>query len=247
LLAFRNLRIRAIGRTSYRGVPHVTIKMALGGKEDAVIDEVVVDSKLSYPRKIEGVLAWLQLGIGYLLDDVEGLNSVLGGALPPPTWIPVVPVHRIGNRYIRKPLSVVWGIITLYYFVICLFPLFLPFLFSGPYWELRLLAGNEMVSLLEKASKVELKRPFIVRAGGENMLTISYRPSLYFKSVLMTKLFLQNARVSYVNRPPGLRTIRLPRGNEFTWKVTDVVRVKVGGKMRRYSIKLEDGYANVYL
>ena len=41
-LSFKNLKIRAIGRTSYGGIPHITLKIALSGKEDVIIDEVVI-------------------------------------------------------------------------------------------------------------------------------------------------------------------------------------------------------------
>lgn len=247
LLSFKNLSIGEIGRVSYHGIAHVKIKIALVGEEDIIVDEVFMQSKLSYPRRIEGFFAWLQLGIGYLLDDVEGLNTVLGRSLPYITWIPIVPIHRINNSYIRKPLSVIWGIITFYYFVICLIPPFCLFLFTGPYVELRLFAGNKKVTLREKDSKAELKRPFIIKSGVENIFTISYRPALYFTSVLMTKLFLENARISYVKEPPKLRTIKLPRNNEFILRATDILRVKVKGKMRGYSVKLGDSYVNINL
>ena len=248
LLSFRNLSIGEIGRASYRGIPHVTIKIALTGKEDIIVDEVFMQSKLSYPRRIEGFFAWLQLGIGYLLDDVEGLNTVLGRSPPYTTWIPVIPFYRINNSYIRKPLSTIWGIVIFYYFIIfCIFPPFWLFLFMGPYAELRLFSGNKKVSLEEKDSKVELKRPFILKSGIENIFTISYRPSLYFTSVLMTKLFIENAKISYVKEPPKLRTTKLPRNNEFIWMVTDILRVKVKGKMRGYSVKLGTSYVNIHL
>ena len=111
-LSFRNIKIRAIGRASYSGIPKVTIKVAFIGKEDIIVDEVAIQSKLSYPRRIEGILAWLQLGIGYLLDDVEGLNNVLGRSFPTITWIPTVPFHRISRWYIRKPLNMILGIVV---------------------------------------------------------------------------------------------------------------------------------------
>jgi hypothetical protein len=247
ILSFRNLRIRSIGRRSYRGIPHVEVKIALTGKEDLIVDEVVIQSKLSYPRRIEGLLAWLQLGIGYFLDDVEGLNNVLGRSFRYiTTWIPSAPVHKINNPYIRKPLSAILGLVTFYYFIVLLFPLFWPFLFIGPYWELRLFSGNEKVRLLEKDSKRELKRPFILKLG-ENSFNISYQPSLYFYTLLMTKLFIENAKISYVKEPPRLRTIKLPRNNGFVWKVNDILRVKVSGKMRRYSVKLGASYANIHI
>jgi len=247
ILSFRNLRIRSIRRRSYSGIPHVEIKIALTGKEDLIVDEVVIQSKLSYPRRIEGLLAWLQLGIGYFLDDVEGLNNVLGRSFPYIAWIPSAPFHRINNSYIRKPLSAILGLVTFYYFIVCFFPLFWPFLFIGPYWELRLFSGNEKVRLSGKDNKVEFKRPFILKPGIENSFTISYQPSLYFNTLLMTKLFIDNAKISYVKEPPRLRTIKLPRNNEFTWKVNDILRVRVSGKMRRYSVKLGASYASIHL
>ena len=202
---------------------------------------------MSYPRRYEAILAWLQLGIGYFLDDVEGLNNVLGRSFPYIAWIPNVPFHRINISYIRKPLNAILGIVTFYYFIISLFPLLWPFLFSGPYWELKLISGNEKINLSEKVNKVELKRPFIIKSGIENSYNLSYKPSLYFNTLFMTKSFLENAKVSYVREAPRLSSIKLPRSNEFIWKVTDVLRVKVSGKMRGYSVKLGSSYAIIKL
>lgn len=244
ILLFRNFKIRSVGRRSYSGTPHVEIKIAFTGKGNLIVDEVEIHSKLSYPRRIEGALAWLQLGIGYFLDDVEGLNNVLGKSFPYTSWIPVFPFHRINNPYVRKPLNVVLGLVAFYYFGVLMFPLGWPFLFIGPYWELRLFSGNEKVRLSEKESRVELKRPFIIKPG-ENSFIISYQASLYFNTLLMTKLFIENAKISYVKKPDRLRTIKLPRNHEFTWKANDILRMKVSGKMRRYSVKLGESYANI--
>jgi len=179
---------------------------------------------------------------------VEGLNNVLGSSSPSlTTWIPSAPVHRINISYIRKPLGAIFGLVTFYYFIVFFFPLFWPFLFIGPYREFRLFSGNEKVRLLEKDSKRELERPFILKSG-ENSFTISYRPSLYFIPLLVVpKLFIKNAKISYVKEPPRLRMIKLPRNNGFGWKANDILRVKVSGKMRRYSVKLGASYANIHI
>lgn len=243
LLSFQNLGMRSVGRRSYGGIPHVDIKIALSGQQDLIVDEVVIHSKLLYPRRIEAVFAWLQLGIGYLTDDSEGLNTVLGRSFPSITWIPSAPFHKIGNPYIRKPLNILLGIITFYYFTVFLFPVFWPFLFSGPYWELKLYSGNENIRFSEKDTKAEVKRPFIIKSGVENNFVISYQPSLYINTMLMTKLFIENGKILYVKEPPRFRKLTLPRENEFTWKAIDVLRVRVSGKMRKYSVKLGASYA----
>jgi hypothetical protein len=245
ILSFRNLKIRSIGRKSYSGIPHVEIKIALTGNDNLIVDEVDIQSKLSYPRRIEGLLAWLQLGIGYFLDDIEGLNNVLGRSFPNIIWIPSFPFHRIHNSYIRKPLNIILGLVTFYYFIIFLIPIFWPFLFIGPYWELKMFSGNEKIKLLEIDSKTELKRPFILKSGIENNFTISYQPSLYLTTLLMTRLYVENTKISYVKEPPRLRTIKLPRNKEFIWKVTDILRVRVSGKMKRYFVKLGVSYVNI--
>jgi len=246
ILSFKNLSIRAIGRTSYHGIPHIMIKSAFVGKGDMIVDEVVIQSKLKYTRRIEAFWEWLRLGIAYFLDDVEGLKSVLGESFFSILWIPVFPFHRINNSCIRKPLNAISGIITFYYFIVCCFPLFWPLLFGGPYQELKLFSRNEDVGLSEKGSKVELKRPFIIKPGFERSFTIRYRPSLlYFDTLFTLKVFIENAKILYVKEPTKLKKTKLPRKNEFTWKVTDVLRVKVCGKMKGYPVKLGDSYVNI--
>ena len=245
----KNLSIRTMGGVSRRGISHVMVKTALVGEGDVIVDEVVIQSRLTYRGGREGALAWLQLGIGYLLDDVEGLNNVLGKSFPY-IGLMAVPLHRINNSYIRKPLSAIWGIVILYYFIIfvILFPIFWPVLSAGPYEELRLFSGDGEVRLLEEDSEVELKRPFILRPGFEKFFTISYpQSSLYFGRLFGRKLFLKDAKMSYVKECPKSRTIKLPRSNEFTWKVADIFKVRLRGKMRRYSVKFEDSYANIHL
>jgi hypothetical protein len=244
--SFRYFKIRATGRRSYSGSPQITIKIAFTGKEDIIVEDVVIQSKLLYPRPIDGILAWIQLGIGYFIDDVKGLHNVLGDSFLLMTWIPSAPVHRINISYIRKPLSIIFGIIIFYYFIVLLImPLFWPFLFMGPYWELKLSSTNEKIRLSEKDSKIELKRPFILKSGIDNSFIIGYQPSIYFNTLIMQKVYIRSAKISYIKEPSKLRTIRLPREKEYIWKVKDVLKVKVSGKMRRYSVNLGISYVNV--
>ena len=246
ILRFRNLSIRAIGKTSYRGIPHITIKIALVGKEDMIVNEVFLQSKLSYSRRFEGCKAWLQLGIGYVLDDVEGLNTVLGRS-DPYIGLMAAPFHRINKAYIRKPLSLIWGMFILFYFIIFLFPPFWPVLYWGPYQELRIFSRNEEMRLSKKGSRVELERPFILKPGFENYFTISCRSSSLYYPFFWSKVIVKNAKISYVKGPSNLGGIRLPRNNEFIWKEKGILRVNISGKIRRYPIELGESYVSLHL
>lgn len=244
---FKGLSIRVIDRVLYRGVSHVVLKMAFVGEGDIIIDEVVVESRLTYPRRCGGLFAWLQLGSGYVLDDVEGLNTVLGRS-PPYIGLWGIPFHKIKNRYIRRPFSAIWGVFILCYFILFLVcPLFWLILYWGPYQELRLFSGDEKVVLSKKEDKAQLRRPFIVKPGFEEYLTINYRaPSLYYP-FFWSRQFVKGARVSYVKGPSKLGGIKLPRKDEFTWKGTDILRVKMSGKGRRYTVNLGVNYANIHV
>jgi hypothetical protein len=246
ILRFKNLSIRVIGRTSLRGKPNIMIKVALVGKEDVIVNEVSMQSKLLYPSRFEGFLEWWRLGIAYVLDDVEGLNTVLGKSSPY-IGLMALPFHRIDNAYIRKPFSVLWGAIILSYSIIFLFPPFLPVLFWGPYQELRLVSGNEEVKLSEQGSKVELERPFILKPGFEKCFTISYGSSSLYYAFFWSKVILGNAKISYVKEPSKLRGLRLPRSNEFIWKANGILKVNVCGKVRKYPVELGDSYVKVKL
>ncbi len=246
IFLFKGLSIRVIDRVSSRGSSNIVIKTAFVGKEDVIVDEIIVESKLTYPDRFGGLLAWLRLGIGYISDDVEGLNTVLGRSYPYIGFI-AIPCHRIKKAYIRKPVSAIWGIIILYYFVIFLFPPFWVVLSWGPYQELRLFSGDEKVKLSKKGSEVELERPFILKQGFEEHLTISYGQPLLYYPLLKSRVFLKNAKISYVKEPSKLRGGKLPRNGEFIWKATDILKVKMCGKVIRYPVELGVSYVTIYL
>jgi len=246
LLSLKNLSIRAIGEISHSDIHNVMTKMAFVGKDDVIIDEVFVYSKLRYQRRIEGPLAWMQVVVGYLRDDVEGLSNVLGKSIESYLWIFIFPFHRIKRPYIRKPLSILWGLVILYYFLMCLLPPLWPVLFSGPYYALSMLSENGKVKLSKKGSKMELARPFILKSGSEEYFRICYELSEpCYQTIFGQKVFVEHAEVSYVKAASKLRIIRLPDKNEFTWKVNDNLRVKIRGKMRRYHVKLGESYMNI--
>jgi len=247
LLSFKNISIRGIGEISHRGMPNIMTKMAFVGKEDAIVEELVVHSRLKYQRRIEGVLAWIQLLVGYFRDDVEGLSNVSGKSTTSFLWIQQpFPFSRINRPPIRKPLNILWGLFHLYYFCLCLFPPLWPMLFSGPYYALNMLSEDEKVRLSKKGSEVELERPFILKSGFEEYCRVAYRPSqLFFVTIFGQRVFLKDAKISYVKEASKLRIIRLPGKNEFTWKVVDNLRLKVRGKMRRYSVELGESYVNI--
>ncbi len=244
-LSYKHLRVKAIGRRSYSGYPHVTIKIAFTGTEEIIIDELNIQSKLSYPRRIDAVFAWLQLGIGYILDDVEGLKNVLGNSFPTLSWLPSGPIHRINNAFIRKPISFILGIYVFYYLIISILPIFWIFLFAGPYAELRLFSGNERVRLLEKGKEDEEIRPFILKSGTESTFNMSYKPSLFYNLLFGQKMVFPDAKIFYLKRTPRFRKLKLPHGDDFCWKVIDILRIKVSGKWREYNVNLGASYANI--
>jgi hypothetical protein len=242
-LPFRNLRINTISRTSDNGIPQVMIKLIYSGKKDIVIEDVDIKAKLSFLRKFDGFLAWLQLGFAYFTDDVESLNIMLGKSSNSIVWIPNARVHKINQPYIRKPLSVIFGVITIWYFLIFFLPPFWPCLFVGPYWAMNIKANNEKVKLTKKENGMVLNRPLRVKHGIDNVLTIEYKPSLYFLNMSLMK----KAKIYFEKVIPESRYTILFRNNSLKWKVNDDINIKVKGKIRRYSVTLGMGYINVRL
>ena len=246
-LMFRGLSIRVKDRIWYCGACHVAAKVAVMRKDDVIVDEICVLSKLTYPGRSQGPRAWLQLGVGYIRDDVEGLNTVLGRS-GPSIGLMAIPFQRIKPAYIRKPLSAVWGVLTLWYFIIYLLvPLFWPLLLWGPYAEVRLLSGDADVRVRERDSEAQLDRPFVLRPGFEKQLAITYRPASVYYRPLIGKMFLDSAKIAHVGEPGEWRGLRLPRNGQFIWKASDVLSIRGHGKVTRYCVKLGDSYVSLRL
>ncbi|MFC2067117.1 hypothetical protein ACFLUO_08765 [Chloroflexota bacterium] len=178
----------------------------------------------------ERILAWLLLIKGFITDDVVGLNTVLGKNTLDTTWIPTFPVYRIGNKFIRIPLSFLLGLITLYFFAAyAIFPLFWPLLWAGPYKEFKLFSLNEDIIL--KRPNMAIETPFIINPGDEYYMTIIYKPIL---KIWMT--YFYDAKVSYLKNYPMWRKSSLPLPSQYVWANFETLKVKVNNRWRQYKV-----------
>ena len=220
----------------------VSLKVAYAEDKKLIIQELSVRTSLVYVSAEEGVLAWIKLAQGYFTDDLSGLQTVFGQTFPSSTWIIGGPVHRIKNKYVRKPLSVLLGLITLYFFVFCLIPLFWPLLWSGPYREFHQIARDQSLTLFKGKTKVT--RPFILEAGTEGQFDLEYSNSPEI-SAGKNGSPLPGAKIRYVNQIPAAKLFKLPRANEFIWRSEVSLYVKVNDLWGIYP--LESGTEMVLL
>ncbi len=130
------------------------------------------------------------------------------------------------------------GIITLYFFVSYLFPLFWPLIWVGPYREFRLISNNDKIKL--NKGKVDIERPFIINHGTEEYMVLSYRPTLKIWNLLV-----ESAKVTYRIRLPKISKYKLPRPNEFVWGTQDFLRIKINNKWKEFKINLGTGTVSI--
>lgn len=237
-LAFPDLAIRVLGGESKRTAPEATLKLAYVGNNPLIIEAVSIKSRLGALSRWHGLLAWPQLINGYIMDDRDGLQTVLGMSFPVSTRIPGAPVHRIEHTYLRRTLSWLFGLVTLWYLISFLLnPLAWPLLFAGPYGRFELVAPDEAVQIKDATSNDELTRPFVTRPfvlkpSREQHLHLSYQFSLKARG------FSAETPYAYVNEAPKLHPYKLPRPGKFVWQGKEVLLVRVRGKWREYPITL---------
>jgi hypothetical protein len=199
------------------------LKVAYTGDKKLIIEELLVKAKLTYLSSRESILAWVILAIGYFMDDVVGLQTVFGHMLPSSTWIIGGPVYRIKNKYVRKPLSILLGLVTSYFFVIYLIPIFWPLLRLGPYREFQQIADDQNLTLCKGTTK--LTRPFILDPGVEDEIVLNYRSSSMIPSLVNGSPMLI-AKISNVQESPIMKPYRLPGASEFVWRTEVSLYVK---------------------
>ncbi len=193
----------------------VVLKSAYTGDKKLIVKDITIKSRLTYLSGNERVFAWLKLAIGYFTDDMIGLQTVFGHVLPSTTWIIGGPVYRIKNRYIRKPLSILLGIITTYFFMVYLIPVFWPLLWLGPYLEFQQIARDETITL--RKGTLKLTRPFILDSATEEELQLDYHPSSMVPS-LGNGSPLPKVKINEVKELPELEPTRLPQTTQFLWR-----------------------------
>jgi len=249
--SYRNFRASVLNRTSNEGVPIEKLQFEVSGKKDFIIDEFNVQMSCNFIRRIDGLVAWVRLGTAYLTDNRENLNMLLGKKWPGIVWFPNAPVQKINNQYIRKPLSIIFGIITFWNFILLLLPPIWLYLILigpvGPYWALNMSSvDNKVKWTLEGSKQEELTRPVILKAGSINTMYLTYKPILYL-DLFSIKQDIKHAKIYYLKECPKLVNTNHRQFSGFTWKANDVLRLKIRGKMRKFSVKLGEGYINVRL
>jgi hypothetical protein len=239
-----DLAIRPIKIETHDDSTEVTLKIVYTGDKKLIIEELSLKSRLTYLSSRERILAWVKLIMGYFTDDVDGLKTVFGNVSPTSTWIIGGPVYRIKNRNLRKPLSVLLGLITVYFFIFYLIPIFWPLLWSGPYLQVQQIARDG--NLMLHRGKVKVTTPFILDPGTEEQMTLQYCPSS-MTPILGYGSSELKAKVSNVNESPETKLYRLPRANEFTWKTVCSLYVKINAESARYRTDIGTGKVHLEL
>jgi hypothetical protein len=236
-LAIRPLKIVTIDDNT-----EVTLKVAYIGAKKVIIEDLYLKSRLTYLSGHERILAWIKLAVGYFADDVVGLKTVNGRMSRSSTWIIGGPVYNIENKYVRKSVSALLGLVTVWFFVFYLLPAFWPLLWSGPYLRFQQIAADENLKIFR--GKAKLTTPFILDPGMEEQMTVQYRPSSMIPTLGSSSQAL-NAKMIPANEPLETKPYRLPRPSEFTWKTECSLYVRV--ESNKYRVDLGTGIVQLEL
>lgn len=225
-LTFPDLAIRVAKSERKGGRSKISLKLAYGANNPLIIESVTITSQLSLRRR-DSFLAWLQLAVGYLTDDVEGLRAVLGTEWSSSAGVFAAPVHKIKRSNLRRPLSSLLGILMLWLFAgFVANPFTWPFLLAGPYCGFKLVADDDTIQIRDAVTEQEVTRPFILTPPLEKTLHLTFRLSLKAPGFSSTTPYV------YVDAAPKLHAFELPRPGNFVLRGKQTLQLRVNGKWR---------------
>ncbi len=203
----------------------VRIKLAHSGSVSLVIDEMRWGSHLDFPNQRERALAWFQLLRGYLTNDTEGLQTILGPRL---VLAKAKRVSRITNRVLG--ILYLALLLTFCFTPIGWLAVILAILLASPNPPVELRAGDDEIELIDIRTKSEKRRPFLVRSGEEAEYILTHETSVHGCG------FPSNYQVDFVNEIPQKSLWKLPRSYQFVRRPEEKLHIKTGGRWLTYSI-----------
>lgn len=197
----------------------VKIKIAYAGSSSLIIKGVELTSILSLASSKERIISWFQLARGYLTDDWEGLQTVLGQkyARKEPVWL-------------RKTLNLILGILLS---LIIISLLYNPFgwiiLLIGPYSSLRIISSDVNTKDIQSGANQVL--PFLIKPAEEREFLIDYTFAVKSRNFTSTK-------AKYVLDMPEKSLWKLPRPGHLILRGNVKLLIKTSGLFATHRINL---------
>lgn len=204
---------------------HARLRVINASTKPFVVSKATFRMKLTSCTPLHRLLMWPQLVIGHLINDVNGLNAVMGYKYSDfkPRWM-----------WIRRPLNIVIGL-TMAGMVLSMSysPIgWLFLLLIDPYYDLYLLANNDQIELTESVAGRPRTRPLLVTSATEQEFDVRF--NFYTKA----KFFPKESKARHASAVPPLSWSRLPRVSEAVWKGKAQLLLNIHGGWRARRVPL---------
>ena len=218
-ILYGDISCRVLRHTKYRKSFTTKIKIAYVGNED-FLEDIIFGYQLRYPALFDRILASINIAIGYITCDMNGLTTMLGNKryrFEPPM------VHLWNaSKLIKYPVSILYGLTYLYMSLVPIIGWL--FLLWGPYGKFSLESISDSMRIV--AGDKDVKLPLILKRGDEIILEINYRMGINAKG------FSNDTLYKFLVGFPK-RTLRPPKPGNFTWIGWGGVSMCVGHRMNR--------------
>jgi len=197
----------------------IKIKIAYAGSSPLIVRRIELTSVLSLASSKERLLAWFQLARGYLTDDWEGLQTVLGQsfARKEPVWL-------------RKTVNLILGILFSLFIISLLYnPFGWIILFIGPHSNLRIIASD--VNTKEIQTGTDQVLPFLIKSSEEKEFLIEYAFSVKSR-------YFPSTKAKYVRDMPEKSLWKLPRPGHLVLQGNVKLLIKTSGLWAAHRINL---------
>lgn len=234
-LVHPDLAVRVLRQQEKVPKPKAHIKVAYAGSTPLIWEAIKITANLKIPTRLERVAAWVQIAVGYLTYDIEGLETVLGHRYSFNHY-PLIHTWR-GPRLLNRALSFLNGLWMCYFLLLMFITPIVGwmFLLSGPYGRFELVADDSSIEIKDVVGGTTLKEPFLLKPGVEEELFIGYEWTLKAPG------FWPNTRIDYVTECPKRSFWRLPHKDEFVWQASEIIHIRMRNRWQTYPVSLGTG------
>jgi hypothetical protein len=201
------------------------IKIAYTGTRSEALEDVLLTYRLKLRSPYDRFLSYVNVAVGYLLCDMQGLATLLGTqhhrSEPPMVHLWKQP------RAVKYPVSILVGLMFLYDTLLMLLlpPIGWIVLNSGLYGRFSLDGIMENMTITNEEGKV-IRLPTILQPGTEITLDFKYRMGLKAKG------FSIDTPYRFLSDFPK-RTIRPPKPGNFVWAGKGGISMLMGTRWNR--------------
>lgn len=205
-----------------------TIRLAYAGTEPLLVRSVHLKLTLKYRGWRERTLAWLQIILAYLTNDIDSLMEFVG-----PQEI------RLNHTLIMRFTNFIYGLSNLVFLLSQLVsPLGWALLFlSGPYDSREFTADGTQLHIKDAETGIERLTPFILEVNTAKEYSINYDYTL--KTKHLVEGFPPNTRLQEVVHPVEHQPWwQLPRTGHAVWSAHGAIIIRIAGKWVKYEVPL---------